>query len=161
MPILCGEPFVVRTYHTPWKQFSRERAIIHEAMSTFWLPLKEGASVNALDPSLHWRPLALAAIHGREAIAHLFVCAYGVDPCPEEGWRNANNFLWGEPAMACGGAWPRGHCAIFLGLPKTSNIDYKVGFDRRTLLALAAVEGHFSIVQLLIGRGAQIDPLTS
>lgn len=118
----------------------------------------ERRSLSSLDPSLHWRPLALAAIHGREAITHLFVCGYGVDPCPEEGWRSATVFYGGNPLWL---ATEHGHEAIvqfLLGLPKTSK-DYKVGFDRRTLLALAAVEGHLSIVQLLIGRGAQIDPL--
>lgn len=60
--------------------------IIHASVTMVQMSLKEGAPLDICDEFLEWKPTALAAIHGQEAILRLLVCDHGVDPSPKTGW---------------------------------------------------------------------------
>ncbi|CAI7614540.1 unnamed protein product [Penicillium pancosmium] len=117
--------------------------------------LQAGASPNVAVFE-EWLPMALASIHGHDAIVQLLI-DYGVDPSSTESWmrdpsHEGESDDEGSPLLLAAG---RGHESVVrLLISNGVQPDIRLRFyDKISGLRVAARNGHLSIVKLLISLG--------
>ncbi|KAJ5817795.1 hypothetical protein N7447_007803 [Penicillium robsamsonii] len=143
--------------------YTLEWAAINGSASTTRLILEAGAPPDACEFE-HWRPFALAALHGHIEIIELLY-EKGINPLATvDDWRNPLGYQI-DPEDR-----PEGHplsMAASYGHISVVNLLLEYGvrpdlhtdnYEKRTALHFAAEHGHLDIVRVLADVGSPIDP---